>query len=73
MTLYLSRAEAERRAALAGLGPCLVRGAIDRGELPAYRLGRAVKIKADDFDQWLAAPGRPASEPDWSNYRCKVM
>jgi excisionase family DNA binding protein len=41
-------------AAYADLDPKLIRGAIERQELRHVRIGRAVRIKPEWVDDWLA-------------------
>lgn len=60
---YLKRAEAERIAAAAGLGPWMLRAAIERGELPARKVGRHVLIDRRDLEAWVATPGTDGAEP----------
>lgn len=53
-------------AALLQLNPQTVRNWIDRGELPAYRVGRRVRIARADFDAKLnaGATGREEAAAD---------
>lgn len=60
-------------AAACGLGPRAVYGAIERGELPAYRLCGRLRIDPADFEAWKEAskvaaevavkPPRPSTRP----------
>ncbi len=43
-----------------GTSPGFVRLLVRRGELPAYRLGRLVKLKQEDVDAYLARVRQPA-------------
>lgn len=41
-----------------------VRDAINKQQLPAYRVGRAIRIRVDDLDAWLAGLVRVGSPDD---------
>lgn len=41
-----------------------LREAINKEALPAYRVGRAIRIHADDLDQWFRSLVRVGSEED---------
>lgn len=41
-----------------------LRDAINAQELPAYRLGRAIRIDADDLRSWFRSLTRVGSEDD---------
>ncbi|HEY0889431.1 MAG TPA: helix-turn-helix domain-containing protein [Nocardioides sp.] len=41
-----------------------VRDAINKQQLPAHRVGRAIRIHADDMDEWFRALVRVGSEED---------
>lgn len=41
-----------------------IREAINRQVLPAYRVGRAIRIHADDLDQWFRSLTRVGSDED---------
>lgn len=41
-----------------------IRDAINKQQLPAHRVGRAIRIRVDDLDQWLAGLVRVGSEDD---------
>lgn len=70
---YITRAEAERLAGAAGLGPGIVQAACRSGRLPAYRVSvNRYAINREDFDRWLDAPGVPAAEQDERGYRCRL-
>jgi excisionase family DNA binding protein len=47
---WLSTQEAARRL---GVTPRTLYRFIDQGELPAYRLGRVIRLKADDVDAFI--------------------
>ncbi|MFZ6005445.1 MAG: helix-turn-helix domain-containing protein [Actinomycetota bacterium] len=49
---WLSTQEAARRL---GITPRTLYRFIDLGDLPAYRLGRVIRLKADDIDAFIAA------------------
>lgn len=46
------------------LSETTIREAINRQELPAYRTGRAIRIAADDLDQWFRGLVCVGSEDD---------
>lgn len=47
-------------AALLHVGSSTVRRLIDRGELPAYRIGAVIRVRADDLTAYMhAAQVRP--------------
>jgi excisionase family DNA binding protein len=48
-----------------------VYGAIESGDLPAVRLGRAVRIPRDAFEKWLADKEAQAKE-DSNDYGSKA-
>lgn len=47
---WLSTQDAARRL---GVTPRTLYRFIDQGELPAYRLGRVIRLKADDVDAFI--------------------
>jgi len=49
---WLSTQDAARRL---GITPRTLYRFIDLGELPAYRLGRVIRLKADDVDAFIEA------------------
>lgn len=49
---WLSTAEAASRL---GITPRTLYRFIDQGELPGYRFGRVIRIKATDIDQFIEA------------------
>lgn len=51
-------------AALTDLSESTIREAIDKQELPAYRVGRAIRILMPDLEQWIAGQIRVGSEED---------
>jgi excisionase family DNA binding protein len=51
-------------AALTDLSESSIREAIDKQELPAYRVGRAIRITAADLEEWLTSRTRVGSEDD---------
>lgn len=51
-------------AALTDLSETTIRDAIDAQALPAYRVGRAIRIRVEDLKQWLAGLTRVGSEED---------
>lgn len=42
----------------------VLREAINRQELPAYRVGRAIRVSAEDIEQWFRGLTRVGSEDD---------
>lgn len=42
----------------------LIRTAINKGELPAYRVGRFIRIDRDDLREWLRSRPRVGSDED---------
>lgn len=50
--VWLSTQEAARRL---GVTPRTLYRFIDVGDLPAYRLGRVIRLKADDVDAFIEA------------------
>lgn len=48
---WLSTQEAARRL---GITPRTLYRFIDLGDLPAYRLGRVIRLKADDIETFIA-------------------
>jgi excisionase family DNA binding protein len=42
-------------ADMTGLSRGFIYGAMNRGELPTVRLGRAVRVKADSLTRWIEA------------------
>lgn len=54
MTTWLTVAEAA--AHIKAKHPRMVRDAIARGELPAFKYGKsAIRLKAEDVDEWLSS------------------
>lgn len=51
-------------AALVDLSETTIREAIDRQQLPAYRVGRSIRIQYVDLEQWIAGLTRVGSEDD---------
>lgn len=51
-------------AAMTDLSETTIREAIDRQDLPAYRVGRAIRVMVDDLKQWMAGMTRVGSEAD---------
>ena len=49
---WLSTAEAARQL---GVTPRTLYRFIDEGQLPAYRFGRVIRLKADDIDVFIEA------------------
>lgn len=50
--LWIGTTEAARRL---GVRPRTVAGFIGRGELPAYKFGRVVRIRVDDLEAFIEA------------------
>lgn len=51
-------------AAMFDVSETTVRDAINQQELPAYRVGRAIRVLVDDARQWFAGLTRVGSEDD---------
>lgn len=51
-------------AALTDLSEATIREAIDGQHLPAYRVGRAIRIRVVDLEGWVASLVRVGSEED---------
>lgn len=51
-------------AALTDLSESTIREAIDKNVMPAYRVGRAIRILVADLEQWMAGLTRVGSEED---------
>lgn len=51
-------------AALLGISETTLRDAINKQSLPAYRVGRSIRVFVDDAKQWLASQTRVGSEED---------
>ena len=51
-------------AAMTDLSETTIREAIDKEALPAYRVGRAIRVSVDDLKQWFAGLTRVGSEDD---------
>jgi len=51
-------------AAMTDLSETTIREAIDGQALPAYRVGRAIRVSVDDLKQWFAGLTRVGSEDD---------
>lgn len=51
-------------AGLTDLSETTIREAIDKQQLPAYRVGRAIRILGADLEQWLSGLVRVGSEDD---------
>lgn len=51
-------------AVLTDLSETTIREAIDREALPAYRVGRAIRIDLTDLKAWLLSRPRVGSEDD---------
>lgn len=51
-------------AALTDLSESTIREAIDKQALPAYRVGRSIRVLMADLEQWLAGLVRVGSDDD---------
>lgn len=51
-------------AGITELSETTLRDAIDRQELPAYRVGRAIRIRVRDLEEWISSLTRVGSEED---------
>lgn len=56
ISLYISVYDAAGRCSLHHL---TIRRAISAGELPAYKFGRALRVKVPELDQWAASKAIP--------------
>lgn len=54
----------KRAAAMTDLSESTIREAIDKKVLPAYRVGRAIRVTVEDLTQWLVGLTRVGSEDD---------
>lgn len=57
-------ASVKTAAARVELSETTIREAIDRGDLPAYRVGRAIRIDVEDLRNWLKSRTRVGSPDD---------
>lgn len=51
-------------AAMTDLSESTIREAIDRQDLPAYRVGRAIRVLVEDLEKWMGGLVRVGSEDD---------
>lgn len=51
-------------AALTDLSESTIREAIDSQSLPAHRVGRAIRIRVADLEDWISSRTRVGSEED---------
>lgn len=51
-------------AAMTDLSETTIREAIDKQELPAFRVGRAIRVLVADLETWLTSLVRVGSEDD---------
>ncbi|GAA2007813.1 helix-turn-helix domain-containing protein [Nocardioides kribbensis] len=51
-------------AALTELSETTVRAAIDAQALPAFRVGRSIRIRTDELNDWFSSLVRVGSEED---------
>lgn len=51
-------------AQMTEISDTVLRDAINKQELPAHRVGRAIRIRVVDLDAWLAGLVRVGSEDD---------
>lgn len=51
-------------AAMTDLSETTIRKAIDEQELPAHRVGRAIRILVSDLEQWLKSLTRVGQEEE---------
>lgn len=42
-----------------GLHPRTIRRAISAGELPGYKIGRALRVRVDELDAWVRSKAIP--------------
>lgn len=51
-------------AAMTDLSESTIREAIDKQDLPAFRVGRAIRVLVADLEVWLSSLVRVGSEAD---------
>lgn len=51
-------------AQLTEISETTIRDAINRQSLPAYRVGRAIRIRVSDLNEWVGSLTRVGSEDD---------
>lgn len=51
-------------AAMTDVSESTIREAISKQQLPAYRVGRSIRIKVTDLEDWVASLIRVGSEQD---------
>lgn len=51
-------------AAMTDLSETTVREAINKQQLPAYRVGRVIRVKVSDIEEWVSGLTRVGSEDD---------
>lgn len=51
-------------ASLTDLSESTIREAINKQELPAYRVGRTIRVLTADLEQWMTGLTRVGSEDD---------
>lgn len=51
-------------AAMTDLSESTIREAIEKQSLPAYRVGRAIRVTVDDLKAWVVGRVRVGSEDD---------
>jgi excisionase family DNA binding protein len=51
-------------AQLTEISETTIRDAINKQKLPAYRVGRSIRIRVVDLDEWLASLVRVGSDED---------
>lgn len=57
-------ASVKTAAVMTDLSEASIREAINKQELPAYRVGRAIRITTADLEAWLTSRTRVGSEDD---------
>jgi excisionase family DNA binding protein len=57
-------ASVKTAADMTDLSESTIREAINKQELPAYRVGRAIRITTADLEAWLTSRTRVGSEDD---------
>lgn len=51
-------------AAMTDLSETTIREAVGKNKLPAYRVGRAIRVRVVDLEDWVASLTRVGSEDD---------
>lgn len=57
-------ASVKTAAAMTDLSEATIREAINKQVLPAYRVGRTIRVRVEDLEQWISSRTRVGSEDD---------